>query len=205
MSPAKIIHYFDFKSPYAYLAQQATYDLAAHAEVEWRPYTLHIPSFLGAAQLDAAGRDTVGQRNPHQWRRVRYAYADCRREANKRGLVLRGPRKVFDSSLAHIAWLYARRAGDWRPFHDAVFARFWKRDLDIENPGVLAELLELHGVAAAEFPAFLAGEGRKELTEIQEDAEQRGVFGVPSYIVAGELFWGGERIPDVRALSEGQL
>ena len=80
-------HSFDYKSPYAYLAQEATYDLAAKPgiTVEWLPYTLQIDKYLGSAKLDAGGEDTVGTRNDHQWRRVKYSYMDCRREASRRG------------------------------------------------------------------------------------------------------------------------
>ncbi|MCZ6666813.1 MAG: 2-hydroxychromene-2-carboxylate isomerase, partial [Gammaproteobacteria bacterium] len=100
-----VTHYFDYKSPYAYLAQEATFELSELPEVtvEFLPYTLQIPKYLGTAELDADGRDTVGTRNDHQWRRVRYAYMDCRREANRRGLTIRGPRKIFDSTISHIA------------------------------------------------------------------------------------------------------
>jgi len=168
--------------------------------VEWVPYTLDIPSFLGSAELDASGRDLVQARTPHQWRRVRYIYMDCRREANRRGLVLRGPRKVFDSSIAHIGCLYAGRTGEFRRFHDAVYERFWKRELDIEDPVVVAGVLSEVGIDVSGFPGYLEGEGRCEHDRIQSEAETRGVFGVPSYLVGDELFWGGERIPRVREL-----
>jgi 2-hydroxychromene-2-carboxylate isomerase len=140
----------------------------------------------------------VGERNPHQWRRVRYAYMDCRREAQRRGLVIRGPRKVFDSSVAHIGFLYARARGEFRAYHDRVFERFWRRELEIEDPGAIAETLAACGIDPAEFPAFLAGPGREELVGIQREAEAKGVFGVPGYLVGDELFWGNERIPLVR-------
>jgi len=42
---------------------------------------------------------------------VRYAYMDCRRAAQRRGLVIRGPRKIYDSSIAHIGFLWAKRIG----------------------------------------------------------------------------------------------
>ncbi len=62
MAPVSITHYFDYKSPYAYLAQADTFRLQAETgvSIEWLPYTLDIPSFLGAAELDEEGRDTVG-------------------------------------------------------------------------------------------------------------------------------------------------
>ena len=195
-----VIHYFDYKSPYAYLAQQPTFELARHpdAQIEWRPYTLKIEKYLGEAELDADGRDTRGTRNDHQWRRVRYSYMDCRREANRRGLVIRGPRKIFDSSPAHIAFLYVSERGDFSAFHNAVFERFWRRELDIENLTVLRALLNEFGFDGDGFEAYLNNAGRARYTAMQADAEAAGVFGVPSYLIDGELFWGLERLERVR-------
>jgi len=209
-SRPRVVHYFDYKSPYAYLAQQATDALAAELAplgvvVERLPYTLDIPSYLGAARLDDSGHDIVGERNAHQWRRVRYAYMDCRREAARRGLVIRGPRKIFDSSIAHIGFLWAVRAGNIRPYHDRVYERFWKRELDIEDPRAIAAELESAGVATAGFADFFSGEGRALHDRLRAEAEANGVFGVPSYRVDDELFWGTERIERVRerALQSG--
>ena len=200
-----VIHYFDYKSPYAYLAQQPTFDLAREtgARIEWRPYTLKIEKYLGAAELDAEGRDTRGTRNDHQWRRVRYSYMDCRREANRRGLVIRGPRKIFNSSPAHIAFLYVSERGDFTAFHNAVFERFWRRELDIENADVLRALLAEFGFDAGGFGDYLAHEGRLRYEAMQADAEAEGIFGVPSYVIDGELFWGLERLERVREKLQG--
>jgi len=200
MTAQKLTHYFDYKSPYAYLAQEETFRLQedCDVEIEWLPYTLDIPSFLGSAEVNAAGQVMHEARNAHQWRRVKYSYMDCRREATRRGLVIRGPRKIFDSSIAHIGMLYARRQGDFRPYHGLVYERFWKRELDIENPLVIQRVLEEAGIAAASFLEYLQGEGRQEQDRLHREAEQLGVFGVPSYVVNGELFWGAERIPRVR-------
>jgi len=205
-SPARptLVHYFDYKSPYAFIAQRATFDLARELDValELIPYTLDIPSFLGSAALDTDGRDTVGTRTDHQWRRVRYAYMDCRREANRLGLTLRGPRKIFDSSIAHIGFLYAKENGDPRPYHDAVYERFWKHDIDIEDSDAIGAALADSGIDAAGFAGYLAGEGRRVHDDSQRAAEKRGVFGVPGYWVDGELFWGAERLARVRELLE---
>jgi 2-hydroxychromene-2-carboxylate isomerase len=189
-------HYFDYKSPYAYLAQEATYQLAQDfdIEIDWLPLTLHIPSFLGSAEVDATGKVISEQRNAHQWRRVKYSYMDCRREANRRGLVIRGPQKIFDSSLAHIGMLYAKRQGDFRAYHDTVFERFWRRELDIENPEIVKQVLTEVGVDVSGFVDYLNGKGRQEYERVIAEAEDSGVFGVPSYVLNGELFWGAERI-----------
>ena len=196
----KLIHYFDYKSPYAYLAQEATFALAetAGAELDVRPYSLHIPDFLGSAEVDAERRIVSENRNPHQWRRVRYSYMDCRREANRRGLTIRGPRKIFDSSVAHTGFLWAKEhGGGFRTYHDTVFERHWRRALDIEDPEAIEAALAQSGVDVSGFRDYLAQEGRQRLDEIAQDAEARGVFGVPSYLVGDELFWGAERLERV--------
>lgn len=200
-----IVHYFDYKSPYAYLAQAELFELsdAGDITVEWLPYTLDIPSFLGSAQLNAQGRVIEQSRNAHQWRRVKYAYMDCRREANRRGLTVRGPRKVYDSSLAHLGFLFAQRSGDFRPYHDLVFELFWRRELDIEDPQAIIATLEDSGIDGDGFLSFAGNEGRQLLSDIQHEAESFGVFGVPSYLVGNELFWGAERFDRVREATVG--
>ena len=195
----KVVHYFDYKSPYAYLAQAETFDLVARgAELEFVPYTLDIPSYLGSAKVDDRGDVVAEDRNPHQWRRVRYAYMDCRREANRRGLTIRGTRKIFDSSIAHIGFLFACYAGDPRAYHGAVFERFWRRELDIEDAGAIADVLAESGLDSRGFADYLASDGPRDHVRLREEAEARGVFGVPSYLVGGELYWGAERLGRVR-------
>jgi 2-hydroxychromene-2-carboxylate isomerase len=193
--------YSDYKSPYAYLAKDPAYALERETGVtiEWLPYTLDIPAYLGSATVDASGNVVEQTRNAHQWRRVKYGYMDCRRDANRVGLTIRGPRKIFDSRLANIGMLYAQRHGVFRAYHDRVFARFWTRDLDIENAAALAAVLEEAGADTADFAAFLDGEGRRQLDTIQREAEAAGVFGVPSYLLDdGDLYWGREHLPRIR-------
>jgi 2-hydroxychromene-2-carboxylate isomerase len=200
MAIKKIIHYFDYKSPYAYLAQADTFQLQDEydVEIDWLPYTLDIPSYLGSAKVDAGGKVLEESRNAHQWRRVKYSYMDCRREANRRGLVIRGTQKIFDSSIAHIGLLYAKKHGDFRRYHNAVYERFWRRELDIENPIIVHNVLKEVGIDASGFLTYLQREGRQEHDRLRTAAEEMGVFGVPSYLVNGELFWGNERVVRVQ-------
>lgn len=186
MPSKEVTLYIDYKSPYAYLAKDPAYELERDLglKLKWLPYTLHIPDFLG----------TVEERNPHQWRRVRYSYMDARRLANLRGITVRGPQKIFDSSIASIGMLYAQRHGVFRRYNDLVFERFWKRELDIENREAIAAVLKESGADAKGFTDFLAGEGRAEHDRIAKEAEELGVFGVPMFVLDGELFWGGDRI-----------
>jgi 2-hydroxychromene-2-carboxylate isomerase len=200
--PVIVTVYSDYKSPYAYLAKDLAYALADEFPIrlEWLPYVLDIPSFLGSAELDAEGRLVQSERNAHQWRRVRYSYMDCRRAARKRGLTIRGPQKIWDSSVAAVGMLFAKRQGAavLRGYHDRVFERFWKRELDIEKPAIVAAILAEAGAETAGFQDYLAAAGRRDLAAIQAAAEAAGVFGVPSFVIGGELFWGREHLPDIR-------
>ena len=195
-----VIAYTDYKSPYAFLAKNATYGLFDdfRAEIEWRPYTLDIPSYLGIAGVDESGNVIAEERNAHQWRRVKYSYMDCRRRAERMGLTIRGPRHIFNSTVAHVGMLYAQRKRVFMDYHNAVFERFWKRELDIEDPQVIANVLKEVGADITGFEAFLDGQGVAELEHIMEDAHEQGVFGVPSFIVDGQLYWGVENLPLVR-------
>lgn len=197
---ARVTHYFDYKSPYAYLAEEETRDLKKQlgGSITSCPYTLEIPKYLGEARLDAQGVDTVGTRNDHQWRRVKYSYMDCRREANRRGLTILGPRKIFDSRPANAGFLYAREQGDPARYHELAFVRFFRREFDLESLNAVAELLVEAGFDGAGFDDYFEGTGRARLATLQQEAEAAGVFGVPSYVVDGELFWGAERLPRVR-------
>ena len=195
--------YIDYKSPYAYLAKDLAYDLERETGValDWLPYTLDIPSFLGSARVNSVGVVEEEGRNQHQWRRVRYSYMDCRREANRRGLTIRGPKKIFDSALANIGLLYAKRQGVFRAYNDLTFERFWKRELDIERPDKIAAVLAEAGADATDFAAFAADQGRRELEDLQREAEAAGVFGVPSFLLEdGDLYWGREHLPHLRQL-----
>ena len=197
----KITVYTDYKSPYAYLANRPIFQLAEEMSVTlvWRPYILDIPRYLGSARVDTAGNVLEEDRNAHQWRRVRYSYMDCRRQARKQGLVIRGTQKIWDSSLAAAGMLWAQRAGEavFRRYHEAVFGRFWRRELDVESVPAIAAVLDEAGASA--FSGW-ADEGRAEVAKIVTEAEAQGVFGVPSFIVNNELYWGREHLPDIRAM-----
>ena len=193
--------YIDYKSPYAYLAVAPANQLARETGllIDWLPYTLDIPAYLGSAEIDADGKILAESRNPHQWRRVKYSYMDVRREANRLGLTIRGPKKIFDSRPAHIGLLYAKRHGVFPRYNATVFETFFRRGLDIANPDAIAAVLRACGADTAGFADFLRNEGPEALLAIQHDAETHGVFGVPSFLFPdNDLYWGREHIPRIR-------
>jgi 2-hydroxychromene-2-carboxylate isomerase len=95
-------------------------------------------------------------------------------------------------------WAKRQGKGQFRAYHDRVFERFWRRELDIENPASIAAVLFEVDADTTGFSSYLTGEGRIEHDTIRESAEAAGVFGVPSLIVEGELFWGREHLAEIR-------
>ena len=65
---------------------------------------------------------------------------------------------------------------------------------------MIEAVLSEAGADIAGFTGYAAADGPREIARISRDAEERGVFGVPSFIVDGELFWGREHLPDIRDL-----
>jgi 2-hydroxychromene-2-carboxylate isomerase len=201
--PRTVTLYTDYKSPYAYLAKDPAYGLedVPGVRLDILPYVLNIPDFLGSARLDAAGNVVEQQRSAHQWRRVKYSYMDCRRQANRRGLVIRGTTKIWDTVLGAAGLLWAKRQGEavLRGYHDRVFERFWKRELDIEDLAAVTAVLAEAGAETDGFAAYAAAEGPAEIARIRIAAEEAGVFGTPTFVIDAELFWGNEHVPDIRA------
>jgi len=189
--------WLDVKSPYAYLAIEPTRRLARRAGVtlDWLPYELDLGGFMGRARVDDAGEVIEQDRSAHQWRRVKYSYMDARRIANLRGMTIRGTQKIWDTSTASIAMLWARERGRVEAWLDAVFPPFWRRELDIEDSEVVARVLEEAGCETAGFADWLAGPGRALHDNLRAEAEELGVFGVPWYQWRGEGFWGREALP----------
>jgi len=185
----EVLLWSDYVSPYAFVAKASAYELERDYDIvlQWRPYTLDVASYMGS----------VDGRDPHHWRRVRYSYMDARRFANKQGLVLRGPLKIYYARPANAGMLYAQRHGVFRRYNDEAFARFWRREFNPEDVAAVETLL-IEAGAPAGFPDFLVGEGGVEHDRLHNEAEASGVFGVPTFVFDKELFWGGDRIDLLR-------
>ena len=207
MNNNSISIYIDFKSPYSYLAIEPSKKFAKDLklEINWLPYVLDIPEYLGSAKVDNKGKVLKSSRNDHQWRRVRYSYMDCRRYANLRKMTVLGPQKIWNTKLVSIALLWVKKQNSLliEDFIDHIFVNFWKRELDIENFDIVETIIEKCGISQSGFKEWKKNSGKNELDAIMNGAHEKGVFGVPSYIIEDELFWGREQIPLMRAKITG--
>jgi 2-hydroxychromene-2-carboxylate isomerase len=185
---SKVALYVDYRSPFSYLVKEDAYALAHDFDLDlaWLPFT---------TDLEGAYGGTVER----DWRKVRYSYMDARRIGARRNLVIRGTRKLYDPTIAHVGMLLASRAGDavFRRYHDLVCEKLWRGELDIEDGEAVRSLFVEAGAQGRDFDDSIAsGKGSRQCREIAADAEQRGVFGVPTFLLqeTGELFWGSDRI-----------
>jgi 2-hydroxychromene-2-carboxylate isomerase len=183
---ATIKLYYDFKSPFTYLAMGPAYHLMETHRVRIR-YIPHVFDFK------AYGGE-LPNRTERDWRKVRYLYRDVRRFANERGIIIRGPERLFDSRLALKAGMWADKHSMFRPFADRVFERFFKRELNIEDVGALRAIMDEIGLESAGFAHYADHEALGDLEQAAAEAERDEVFGVPTFIVDGEPFWGNDRV-----------
>lgn len=175
--------YFDYKSPFAYLAVEPAFALPERYAIalRWIPFILRIKG--------------KGERSEYSEWKAKYSYFDARRWANRRGgFPIKGPLKVYDSSPALIGGLYAMHRGFFRPYTELVFSRFFKRELEIDVPDAIGSIVAELGHSAEDYNAYLAGPGPLELQRCIDEAHADHVFGVPLFVFRGEPFWGHDRI-----------
>jgi 2-hydroxychromene-2-carboxylate isomerase len=186
----KVSVFIDFKSPYSYVAVQPLNYLAQteQVELEWLPYALQL------------NRPSAGNQSEviYPIHKIRYMYMDVRRYANQQGLTIKGPERIFDGTIAGIGMLFAQKHAFFDAYRDTVFERFFKRDLDLDSVQEIAAAVQTIGANYALFLEFLEGEGRAQHAAIQARAKELGVFGVPTMVYQGELFWGGDRLEFLR-------
>jgi 2-hydroxychromene-2-carboxylate isomerase len=175
--------YFDYKSPFAFLASLSAFALPTEFDVElrWIPFLLRIKG--------------KGERSEYSEWKAKYSYMDARRWANKRGgFPIKGPLKVYDSSPALIGGLYAQQEGFFQTYTEEVYIRFFRRELEIDLPEKIAELVAELGYSDEKYRIYFAASGARDLQACIEEAHRDHVFGVPLFVLRGEQFWGHDRI-----------
>ena len=175
--------YSDFKSPYAYLAFDPAMALPERFDVRlrWIPFQLRLKG--------------KGERSTYSEYKVKYSYMDARRWAKPRGLWIRGPLKIYDTTPAAIGGLFAEKHGRLIDYGRLSFKQFFLREFEADQADAVAGLLNSIGLSGQEYLDYLAGEGRLAYDRCQEEAATDHVFGVPFFIFRGEPFWGYDRMP----------
>ncbi|MGI9385704.1 MAG: DsbA family protein [Methyloligellaceae bacterium] len=182
--------YVDLRSPFSFIGKDQIRALAREfgLNLVWHPYAIDIAAAYG----DDHARDA------RELRKVKYLYMDARRVAEPLGLAIKGPKKIFDATNAHLGMLYARANGMLDPYLDLVYERFFLRELDVEDRAAILDVLTECGADIDAAADYMAGAAADELAAETRAAEENGVFAVPSCVYAGELYWGVDRLSLLR-------
>lgn len=196
---AALDFYFDFSSPYGYLAAMQIDALAARGgrAVCWRPVL-----------LGAVFKVTGGKPLPSLPLKGDYAQIDMPRSARFLGLPYRQPSQFPVASQAPARafyWLDARDADAARALAKALYRAYFVDDRDISSPAITAEVAATLGHAPAAVLAALEEPALKDRVRAETAAAvARGVFGSPYVVVDGEPFWGVDRFDQLeRWLTRG--
>jgi 2-hydroxychromene-2-carboxylate isomerase len=178
--------YFDFISPYAYIASTHIVEMAhAHGRtLTWKPFR------LGVAVVKVMGLPPVMQ-TPLK---SDYVWHDVRRLARILKLPFSGvdfdpqplpPARAMLGAPAGLAGAFAR----------AMLHAQWAEGRNLGDTDVILDVAERVGIAASAIRKALEDPATREaVNTATREAIERGVFGSPTCVVGGELFWGVDRL-----------
>jgi 2-hydroxychromene-2-carboxylate isomerase len=186
--------WFEFASTYSYPGVARAEDAARAAGVTlaWRPF------LLGPIFKSQGWDDSPFNLYPAKGR---YMWRDLERTCERLGLPFGRP-SVFPRNGLLAARVACRHQDEaWLPaFARGVYRANFAEDRDIASPAVLGDVLARAGtdpaaaLAAAEAPA-----AKERLRAQTERAIALGVFGAPTFVAGGELFWGNDRLEEALA------
>lgn len=185
--------HFDYSSPYGYLASERIEALAARhgREVVWRPLLLGAV-FKVTGQRPLTEAPMKGE----------YALMDFHRSAREHDIAFTQPETFPIGAVA------AKRATLWLRDHDdeamrartvplihALYRAYYRDGRDISPAATVVEIAAGEGIERDALEAALGAQAIKDRLRAEvERAIEKGVFGSPSFIVDGELFWGHDRL-----------
>lgn len=194
---ARVEFWYEFASTYSYPAAMRAGRLAEAAGVElvWRPFLL-APIF-GAQGWNDSPFNIYPVKGRYMWR-------DLARICEAEGLALNTPVRFPQNGLkaARLAILGAGEG--WAPaFTRAVYEANFARRQDIADDGVLAGILQALGLDPLDVVMrAYAPENKAKLKAQSDEAIAKGIFGAPSFVVDGELFWGNDRLEQALAWAQ---
>ena len=182
--------YFDFSSPYGYLASEMIDALGQRCG---RPVNWH-PILLGAVFKATGGQPLTlaPMKGP-------YSERDMLRSAAFYGVPFSMPHPfpIATQNPARAAlWMQQHHPAQATPFILELYRAFFRSNRDISQTAVIGDIAAGLGFSAAEAIAATQNEAIKATLKTNvEAAMAKGVFGAPFFIVDGEQFWGADRMP----------
>ena len=184
--------YFDFASPYGYMAATKVSALAAKhgRSVEWKPILLGV-----------VFKVTGGVPLPNAPLKGDYSRLDMERSARLFNIPYKLPSKfpiASQSPARVIYWLESQGAARQEAVTLALFRAYMVEDRDISSPETAADVAATVGLNRQKVLDVIADPVMKEKLKAETEAAiARGVFGSPYILVDGEPFWGFDRLDHV--------
>jgi 2-hydroxychromene-2-carboxylate isomerase len=195
---ATLEFWFEFASTYSYPAALRVETLAREAAVSlrWRPF------LLGPIFREQGWSDSPFNLYPLKGR---YMWRDLERICGRQGLDLRRPSEFPRNGLLAARVALAAAAEPWLPeYVRCVYRANFAEDRDIAQPEVVGGILEALGRPGAAWLERAAAPRNKQALRAQTDeARGLGIFGAPTAVVAGELFWGNDRLEEALGRAAG--
>jgi 2-hydroxychromene-2-carboxylate isomerase len=180
--------YFDFISPFSYLAHQRLPQLASRYGYE---LAHHVADLVVLKRM--AGN--TAPRMVDMPLKLNYSRIDQKRWAERYGVPIRPPSGSHDSSWLNRGAFYASEKGQAAEYVTAVWVRMRRDGRDLAEEATWREVAQDLGWNADEFVAFIRSEAsQKEYQKASQDAHDRGVFGVPTMLIGKEMWWGNDRL-----------
>ena len=192
-------YYFAPQSPWAYLGHQRLADLVQRTGAAVRV----MPIDLGGKVFPISGGLPLGQRAPQ---RQAYRLMELQRFSQHLKVPLNLKPRYFpvggdDSARLIIAADLALGAQAAMKIAGAILAACWAQERNMADDKVLAELLDEQDLPGSLMEASRTQAVQERYETYTQAAIDAGVFGAPSYVVDGEIFWGQDRLDFVeRAL-----
>ena len=177
--------YFNFRSPYCYLASKNMFSIFDEYQVEllWRPF---------------AGWS--GRSSPERVKtKIRLVRQDVARSCRKMGIPFSPPPIETDPTLAGAISFAAEKKGLLKPYIIEVMRKEWAEGQNIGEISVLHEVAE-----QISLPRKLLEEASRSEVNLArmddhwQEAQSKGVIGVPSFTIDDQVFWGNDRIDSLK-------
>ena len=186
-----IDYYLGVQSPWTYLGHQRFADMAREAGATVRV----LPTDFGKV-FPVSGGLPLGQRAPQ---RQAYRLVDMRRTADHLNIPINLKPVFFpvngDAASRLIIVVNQQDGTDAAmKLCDAVYKAVWLQQRNIADEAVLDALLAERGLNAARLAAAREPAAQAQYEANSQAAIEQGVFGAPSYVVDGEIFWGQDRL-----------
>ena len=176
--------YFDFISPYAYLAYKKIQSLPKNIKIKYKPVLLGALHNLEGITAPAFIKP-----------KLKHMISDCDLISNKNKSNFIWNSKFPINSLSVMRGYLFINAENRELYLNVMFDAYWKDNLDISEEKILKNLLEKCKINSSKFFDGIKDlKIKDELKSITQEAHDKGIFGAPTFVVNNKIFWGQDRL-----------